>query len=369
MGGRALIVTLLGIMLLSASVFYSITRSSADLMKNVDQYYSRQSAQNIAQSGANLAIQRLSTDQTWRQGYTLMSMFGGNVTVRLVDTTFKSKQVVKIVSTGFCDYGKSSERRETSTAYVPSGSVPPVVRGSITAFGPLDDTISDMLIDGRNWNYAMTAVTSSSGVFAVSTGAAVFVNTQSAKLGGTTYTTTPATDIVPAFPNDVRVVETNSSWLNGWPTTPDAALGYPNGTLKNIAVNKLTPGSQYVTAYAQLVFPLRGVTYIEVPNGTIWTKQKLGANPEGILVFHSPNHDAYWNNITTTAGPFKGLMVMDNLFHIHMDILGGLALLNPKTISGKCNGNANHYVRYSTETIQKATQSSMQIVDGISWYE
>jgi len=211
------------------------------------------------------------------------------------------------------------------------------------------------------------------GRYAVSTGQPTFVNTQSAKLGGTAVV-----DIAPAFPNSPFVVETSSSWPGGWPDTPDKAIGYPEGTLKQLAITKAVPGSQYVTAYSQLTFPIRGITYMEVPNGTYINNKDLGLNPEGIIVLHSPNGTAFWEWLLTKSGsgPIKAILVFDKLHHIHTDILGALVLLSPVTEGIHCLGNAGHYIRYSEETITKATGASAagdaswkSRLKVLAWYE
>ncbi len=63
-------------------------------------------------------------------------------------------------------------------------------------------------------------------------------------IGGTDNTTDPPTDITPAYPEDPLVLETSSSWPNGWPMTADQALGLPGGTLKEIAMIR-AGGSRY----------------------------------------------------------------------------------------------------------------------------
>ena len=107
-------------------------------------------------------------------------------------------------------------------------------------------------------------------------------------------------------------------------------------------------------------------------------EEKIFKNPRGILVLHSPAGNALWSDIQTVDGsPFKGLMIMDNLFHIHMDILGAVAILTPNTVRNSCTGNLDHWIRYSAEALEKATQGSRQEVSAswksrlkvISWYE
>ncbi|MBI4535303.1 MAG: hypothetical protein HY708_03430 [Ignavibacteriae bacterium] len=379
MGNQALVLVA-GTLLLVLVYVMGFNGTSSDLTKNSNLSFAQNVAKEINTSAMEIAMNTLADSATWRSTFSNMQLFGGTSTVTFKDTVVGSDTAVVVRS--FSRYVAGSDSSNASTRAVvkptPRGYVPPVVRAAFTAFGSINDAISDMFIDGRNFRSNGFTVVPRTGKYAVSTGQSNFVNTEEGYLGGTTYTTNPATDISPSFPEDSRVVETNSSWPNGWPATPDAALGVPEETLKNIAQTRSIPGSQYVTAYNQLVFPLKGVTYIEVPPGTEWKKLKIGANPEGILVFHSSATDAYWNNISTTAGPFKGLMLFDNAFHLHIDILGGIVILTPNTVTGKeCKGNKDHWIRYSSETIMNMTASTEVAMKGswkdrltvLSWYE
>lgn len=378
MGNQAIILAL-GVLLLVGIFTTTLLQRQNDLAENSGAAYAEQTAKENNDAAMELALRTLADSSRWRSSLSNLAIGGGTSTVTFKDTVFGTDSAVVVRGVSTLSIGTDSGVALTIAIVKPSpGFVPRVIRGAFTAFDTLDDVISDMTLDGRNWQYDLSTFSSKTGVYAVSTGQPVFINTQNAKLGGTTYLTSPAIDITPAFPYNPLVVETNSPWPGGWPTTPDAALGFPEGTLKNIAVNKLVPGSQYITKYSDLKFPLRGVTFLEVPNLTIIKKQKIGVNPEGIFVLHSPGTDALWDDIQTTSGPFKGLMIMDNVFHIHMDILGGLVALTPQLVQGKvCNGNAGHWIRYSSEAIQISTQLPNLLVDAswknrlkvLSWFE
>jgi hypothetical protein len=346
-------------------------------------YFVRQKAKDIAASVTEIYIKKLAQGSvTLPNVCTVSSVMGGRATVELLEI---SPDTVLIRTVGTFNAYSDSVKAYCS----PEKAPPPVVRGAFTAFGPINDAISDMYIDGRNWKADLSGIVPGKGMYAVSTGAATFINTQQGYLGGTLQPPNSPADITPAFPNDPRVVETNSSWPNGWPTTPDMAMGgpsrgFPEGTLKSWAINEVFPGSQYVTDAKDLKYPLRGVTYIEVPDGTVVSGKgkkgkkgeasvgpiQLGPSPEGILVFHSPSTNAFWDNISVTNGqPFKGLMIMDGVFHIHMDILGALVLLDPNTVVGKtCNGNKDHWIRFSSEQISLSFGGSASF-KVLSWWE
>jgi hypothetical protein len=368
MGNQAMII-IAGTLVLVLLYVTGMMQTSNDLARNSTSAFAQTVAKQINTSAMEMAMRQLADSIKWRSSFSNLALLGGTATVTFKDTVVGGDSAIVVRSTakyiGGMDTGTASARAVVSSA---KGFVPPVVRAAFTAFGSLNDVISDMTIDGRNFLSNGVTINARSGKFAVSTGQSSFVNTQRGALGGTTYTTTPAFDISPSYPHDPRVVELNSSWPQGWPSTADAALGLPAGTLKTIAQTKAIPGSQYVTSYNQLVFPLRGVTYIEVPPGTEWRKMKIGPYPEGILVFHSSATNAYWNDISTTAGPFKGLMVFDNAFHLHLDILGGIVILSPNTITGKeCKGNNGHWIRYSSEVLMNVTKGLKTGAAGGSW--
>ncbi len=348
MGGRALVVTLLGIMILSASVFYSITRSSEDLMRNVDKYFLRQSAQNIAQSGVNMALRRLGQDRTWRSGWSQVQTMGGTLTVQLKDTSFKSRMVVKVTSTGVMDYGKSTERRQTSVAYVTSGFLPAAVKAAITTNNRIR-TLGNLQVDGREHRADGTLV-AQSGTLGIWT-------TQSLSQGGSSDIggTADGIDYSPAKPGNSNIIKTNQVWPGGYPGTPDSVLGgasngYPEGTLKAIAASGVG-GSQYATNPSTLTSPLRGVTYVELPPGGVW--QSMNISGSGILIVHNNSKNAGMKNLN--SGVFKGLIIADDVVHIHTTIIGGLIALSPNPSEGNCIGNGSGEVLYSTEAIVQAT--------------
>jgi hypothetical protein len=377
--GNHVMLVVLGAVVLTGIYILGFSGASTEIVENSSRSHANVVVKEINNAAIEMALGTLSQNFSWRTPLADIPLFGGNANVTFKDTMMTGDSAVIVMSRARffpgMDTATASSRVVVKQA---NGIIPFSVRGAFTAFGPIDDAISDMFIDGRNFRLNATSIIPGTGKFGVSTGQPTFVNTQKGAIGGTSYSITPAVDISPTFPENSAIIETSAPWPNGFPTTPDAALGYPEGTLKHMAVTKQVPGSQYVTKSKDLKFPLRGVTYIEVPNGTIWSKVKIGVNPEGILVFHSPNTDAFWDNITTSSGPFKGLMLFDNVFHIHMDILGGIVILTPNTVQGKtCNGNKAHWIRYSSEALEGVTKLPTIIADGswknklrvVSWYE
>ncbi len=53
---------------------------------------------------------------------------------------------------------------------------------------------------------------------------------------------------------------------------------------------------------------------------------------------------------------FDGLIIGDYMFHFHLDVHGAIILLSPDLETKKeCNGNKDHEVFYSSQSIKKAT--------------
>ena len=363
--GNATIILVLGLGLNVGLLSYTLLSRSGDAVENYTIYYETTMAKNIANTAVDLTLQKLRDNATWRDGFQQVP-FGensqsGTLSSTLTDTAVGGKDYINVVA-----IGSYSGQSDTVVVLVSPEFVPDVVRGAFTAFGPLDDTISDMQIDGRDHDINGDLLPSpTDGVFGISS-ATDFVNTQDAVIGGTDA---GGVDHEMDFPEDPEIIEENFDWGGTFPSGPDEVLGLPEGTLKAIAQSGAN-GSQYFTNYwdppwiewANNKFvspPLRGVTFIEVPPGTEWRKMRISPDSEGIFIFHSSDTDAYWNdiNLFPDVGEFKGLMIFDKVFHIHMDILGALVILTPNTVVGKnCNGNQDHKIFYSSEAIENAVE-------------
>ncbi len=356
--GKMLLFLVFGAIIAFGTVATSINEKMGSGVDNASTHFERATTRNMNLTVLQLAMREFHDDLEWREGFYDLDLEGGTTTLTVQDSVVGGDSVAVVYCTSI--FGQDT----TTSIVVLRPKLPPVpgvVHGAMTAFGPIDALVSDMFIDGRNHDINNVFVPGS-GRYGVSTGMPVFTNLEPAQIGGTDNTADPPNDIVPGFPEDPLIIETSAPWPNGWPMTPDAALGLPEGTLKEIAMTG-AGGSRYIDAdeddddILKNGPPIRGITYVEVPPGTEWRKAKLNANPEGILVFHSSNNDAFWSDISTTDGsPFKGLMLFDRIFHIHMDILGGLVHISPNTVTDdNCNGNQDHWINYSEETLRAAT--------------
>ena len=407
MGNQAVILVAGTVLLVSIFVI-GLMRTGNELTENATLSYQENMAKEINNSAMEMAMRTLADSIEWRSSLSNLQLSGGSSTVTFKDTVVGADSAVVVRSNSRFISGTDTGFAGTQAVVMPAdGYVPYIVRGAMTTFGPIDDLIGDMYIDGRDhkkWNNVLPGV----GKFAISTGEPTFTNKIGAYLGGTYYVGETGYDFAPSLPEDPRVVETNATWSGGWPTTPDQALGLPEGTLKAIALSG-EGGSQYITSFAGWPIgtkgnkytgkgwpvspPLKGVTYIELPPGddddddddewdTEWEDIALNKNSEGILVFHSDATDAEWYRIAIHGAAkndhFKGIMIFDKIFHIHMNVLGAMVHLSPNTLTGDdCPGNEDHWIKYSSEAIKEVTQGAKELADVswksrlkvLSWYE
>jgi hypothetical protein len=150
----------------------------------------------------------------------------------------------------------------------------------------------------------------------------------------------------------------------GYPTSPDSAMGgsangYPEGTLKTLAQSGIS-GSQYVTDPTVLSYPLRGITYVELPAGTVWAG-KTGAlvYGSGIVVVHNSAHNAAVKNLTgiSGSGTFVGIIIADDIVHLHSEVIGAIIELTAYPSEGSCIGNSNGSLYFSRQAIADAINS------------
>jgi len=354
MSGRAIIILVTGVIIITGTIMHNIQAASTRIVKNYTDYYMRQNNQNYAQSGVNLAMTELGKDRKWRTGFTGLSLSDGVVNVDLTDVLFDSIPVVRIRSVAETDYGIGPRRRDTSTAFVfrPKKQHPLGVTALLTLNASVN-VAGGIVIDGRNHDLS-GAIVPGSGIPAVWTTSGSFTQTSaSTKLGGTDA----GIDYAPANPYVPQVVKLNQTLPGGFPMTPDSVFGgaaesFPEGTLKAIAKSGYA-GSQYVTDTKNLKFPLCGVTYVEMP--TTSPKNEWGSadiTGSGILIVHNAAGNAVMKG---ADGKFTGLVMADEILLLHGDILGGLITFSP-TITDDMIGNGSANLLYSREALVEASR-------------
>lgn len=322
-------------------------------------------AHDIAGSITDILLMRIANNATYRVNTPATEdLFGGEATYSVGDTFFENDSLIEI--TVNANFNGITKTVITFAEIKSEGWVPQVLRGAWTVTADLNHTISNMNIDGRDHDLDQNLIPTT-GRFGISTSTA-FVNTENAVIGGTNN----EIDYPMTSPGAPEVIEENYVWDGGFPESPDEILGYPEGTLKSAAQSGMY-GSQYLLNPADddsrilgLTYPLSGVTYIEITNGTEYVLQFEQNGNSGIVVVHNSDRTSKLKGIkydnATSDGLLTGLLITDYSFHHHIDVLGSILQLSPNLETVKdCNGNEDHWVYYSSEAIVNATRTAAEI--------
>lgn len=343
--GRTVIIVLIGAFVIFGIYTITSVNSTKISEKDVIDNYKSNYVRNISLSTLDILISKLADSASFRvPNEQILNLMDGTSLYTIKDTVLSGDSVIQIrIHSNYQGLNK------TTIAYVKinSGFVPPFLRGAITANANLNKTISDMVIDGRDHDLNGNVIPNS-GIYGVSSGT-FFLNLQGAKIGGTVN----SVDYPPNFPENPLVIEQNYNWGGSFPDSPDRILGFPEGTLKSIAQSGVQ-GSQYVTNVSNLSLPLSGVTYLELSSAEV--KLDLGKKENsGILVVHNSTTSTKVAHLKAKKS-FNGLIIGDYMFHLHLDILGGLILLSPNLeLRKECKGNNDHKIYYSSAAIKQAT--------------
>ena len=365
--GRASLIMILGASITVGVMNLQLNRSSEQATENLVRYFDGTLSRNLANDAASYVLGLYADSATLRVqnsaklSSSIFSDVGDySLTYSLYDTTINiaknDHEVVKLVMRA--EYGKSVHEVMVY-AGTTFGFVPEPIRGAITARGVLDNTIGDLHIDGRN-HTEEGELENFGGVYGISSGSA-FTNKGKAVIGGTGE---DGSDYPASNPANPLSVEQSHNWSNTFPADPDGVFNFPGGTLKEVAKSGVA-GSQYVTNPKDLQFPLKGVTYVDLPEGVSWKAAWLGKDPAGILVVHNSSGTARVENIASET-PFKGLIIADKMFHIHVEVLGAVMLLSNSLEKKKiCTGNHESKILFSREAIQHATYLTSE--KGTGW--
>ena len=336
--------------ILNISQNNTTTSSNENAVKELSSTRSR----DIANSMAQMLLSQISDSATWRvTSPATKNIFGGTATYTVKDTGIAANDtLIKISVTG--NYFNSPVTVNVYAEKPKSAWVPVVLRGAWTANGPLNNTISDMYIDGRDRDLKGNLI-AGTGIYGIST-SVEFKNTQNASIGGTNN----KIDYPMQYPENPNVIEEKYNWGGTFPTSPDEAIGVPAGTLKSIAQSGKN-GSQYITNIKNLKLPLSGVTYLELASNTNDKIDLKNSVSKGILVIHNSTTSTKISQTKTNKSdkgghPFEGIIIGDYMFHFHVDVLGGIILLSKNLETSKnCGGNKDHKIFYSSEAVKNAT--------------
>lgn len=344
--GKMVLIVLLGYLAIFNIMASNMSKTSLEAELNLYDDYSKVTANNIANSGANAVLTKLAYYGYWRGEKSNISFGGGTFTAGALTDTTLGPYGIKVYS-----YSNFNGIPDTVIVYLTFWSSLPVgVRAGVTSNTEVEISGS-MIIDGREHDENGNVIPNS-GTFGIST-MTTFDRQGNAKAGGTD---TGEIDYIPSNPADPAIIEEGAIWVGGFPDTPDkvmggVAAGYPEGTLKSIAKSGIN-GSQYVTDPSNLTFPLRGVTYVEIGWWQTWQAINFG-NSSGILVVHNSGTNSKIKNLN--SGTFKGLIIADDIDKIHCDIIGAIVVLTDNPPSGNVIGNGTGHIKYSSALLGQAT--------------
>ena len=384
MFGRAILFVILVAFILSGMIIRGINDSNRTQEENLVSVQYRHDGKNIAQTGVNLALSKLAADTSWRAGIASagspLPLFGGSVYVTVLDTLFFGKGVVRVSAVASTAGGTPYVRRDTSTAYVFRAFIPGSVMAAITTNNDVM-TNGDLVVDGREHDIDGNVIPDA-GRWALWTTKNYLMPTGSSIMGGTPDS--PRIDVAPVgWPGDSVVIRTNQVWPGGvYPGSPDSVLGgadagFPEGTLKAIAKSGIG-GSQYSSNPATLAYPLRGVTFVELPTSgpsQIWNPANITGS--GLLVVHNAMKNSVVKNLQVDKDKqFKGLLIADDIDKMNGAVIyGAVFSLKADLSAGNVIGNGAGEIYFSSDAIGEAVTSWLKTtVYGsknsiIAWWE
>jgi hypothetical protein len=349
--GRYAIIMVVGFSVIVGAMKLNMNRYGQLAQEQPADNQSAVSARAIAASAGQLCLYQLSQNTNWRTGYSNLALGDGSVNASVIDRTVDPSLPVGTVRVSATGTVNGRAATVQLLVQITGATWPSAVDAGITAQCNIQ-TNGNMLVDGRDhdWN---GNVISNNGMKALST-----TSTFSRKGNSMVAGTAAGADVAPTKCGYGSIVAENKVWPDGYPFTPDrvmggASNGFSEGTLKSIAQSGVN-GSQYATNPSTLTYPLRGVTYVELPSGSTWLPVDFGADSRGVLVVHNTATNAVMKNLN--SGTFRGLIIADDMIHIHSQIIGAVFLLTTGPSAGNCIGNGNGSLLFCRDAVSQGVQ-------------
>jgi len=354
--GKAAIILVLGVSVAMSFLTMGAQERRNEAVANACQAYNVNGARNLAHSGANVALNNITTNHSY-QGSMSASSSDGSYSTTCSKMPASSNS--KIVATG--TYGQTAHNVQVVVEVYPK-----YFKSAITA-KPYVNTLGTLEVDGRDYDQDENIIPNQGGLAILST--QTITRGGSSKYGGTNSL---GNDFEPSTDFDPSLTEENAQFDGGFPSSPDAAIEVSDGTLKAIAQSG-EGGSQYATDPSDIQIPLRGVTYLELPDNGTWNSPNLtycncgfDYNSFGILVVHNANKNARLKNM---RGNFYGLIIADDVDKIHGKVTGNVTVIGDSP-RGNCIGNGTGDVHYSSHFIMQALSGQLnKSPEIVSWWE
>lgn len=346
--GRQALILIAGFAILAGMMKLSLESGQRKISRLSDDKYSASVARNAANSGAQLALRNLRQNLNWRTGISNLNLSQAttNVSVQNVGT-----DSVRVTSRStYMD----KDATVSMLVVLNHPQFPPNVKAGITANADIG-TLGNMIVDGRDHD--------ANGVLIANDGLKAITTTETYICGGSTAlcgTTDAGVDYGPVRSGYGSIVQESYTWPGTYPNNPEdvlggASAGLAPGALKQAAQSGMN-GSQYTTDPTTLTYPLSGVTYVELPNMGMWSPIDFGSDSHGIVVVHNAYGNAIMENLN--GGTFRGLIISDDMLHIHDLIIGGVFLMTDHPRDGNCIGNGSGTLLFSRAMVQQAIESA-----------
>ncbi len=336
---------LLLILILSALFSYGILNLSQNnnlglANQNTIDNYSDFEARNLGNSTINMLMSKIADDSTWRvTSPQEVDIMGGTATYTVTSAMYNGENLIKFSVNS--DYFGTTRSITAYARPMDLISFGVGVKSAITTNNNVL-VLGNITVDGRDHTKTGVLIPNigTYGVWTTET----FSNSGSATIGGTSLA---GIDHAPSKTPDASIIAQHQSWPLGYPPqTPEEALNAPPGfSFKQYALSG-NNGSQYVTDPLQLQHPLRGITYVELPSGGFWNEADISGS--GILIVHNDQVNAIIKN---TLNSFTGLIIGDDVIHLHSNIIGAIISLTKYPSEGNTIGNSSGYVLYSREAL------------------
>jgi hypothetical protein len=314
----------------------NVTRATENSVIN----YSHTKARNIVNSTIQMFMSQVADDLNWRVlNPVTMNIFDGQATYTVTDTVFDGEDLIKFSVTAEV-YG---ETKKVDVYAKPMDPFPSgvEVNAAITTNNDIL-TLGNLIVDGRDHTLDGTLIPGEGtlGVWTTNT----FTRGGASKVGGTYL----GVDYVPSKNPDPNIMASNQTWPSG--VTPNSPEEVMKDLPFSITLEEYAKSgdweSQYVTDPGLLTYPLKGVTYVELPSGESWTDANIEGS--GVLIVHNDQVDAIIKN---TYNNFTGLIIADDIIHLHSTIIGAVISLTQNPSEGNTIGNSEGFVLYSKEAL------------------
>lgn len=362
--GKAVLLMLIGSISIAAATIFNISSRLNEVKEDAVGYYAKNQAQNICNSTVSMLMSQIADSTTYRvHTPQTKNLFGGTATYSVTEallTGYPDSLIQINVTAVYFGDTSSAVTYCRDPGGGGGGYVPGPVKAAISTNNPVSTT-GGLIVDGRDHDLSGNLI-SNSGTLGIWTTGTV------SQGGSSTIGSTDSLgfDHAPqgSAASDPDIVQQNKTWAGGYPDNPDKVLGgvangFPDGTLKAMAQSGVN-GSQYVTDPSSLTYPLSGITYVEIPHNSKPNKRtwnSMDITGSGVLIVHNSSCSAIMKNLN--SGTFKGMIIADDIIHIHANVIGAVIGLTPSPSDGNCIGNGNGTIKFSRQAIEDATGLAM----------